>query len=88
MIRDTFDTLFPSESAPRQMNGPPRLVDLTLHIRAEKPLAIAVIPSDKVSAKWTWLPRSQIEFVRKGGRDSTLIECTMPDWLAKDKGLI
>lgn len=32
-----------------------------------------------------WLPKSQVEFIHK---DGGLIEVTLPEWLAKEKGLI
>ena len=35
---------------------------------------------------WIWLPLSQIEIGEKDGRGCC--EVTMPEWLAKDKGLI
>lgn len=98
MTRDAFDQFTPpdrgrfgdNEDTPRnpRVTGASNLVDITVHLRHEKPAAIAVIPTDKISVKWTWLPRSMIEFVRKGAQDSTLIEVTLPEWLAKEKGLI
>lgn len=39
----------------------------------------------KPGTKWEWLPKSKIEFVRKS---QSLVEVTMPKWLAKEKGLI
>ena len=62
------------------------LVDLTLELRAEKPLSIAVSDPAKPSATpWVWLPKSQIEFVRKS---ASVVEVTMPEWIAKQKGLV
>lgn len=95
MIRDTFDAFQSpergrfgdNESSSIRGNDSVRsdLVDLTLILRSDKPLAIAV--SDPASSKsaWIWLPKSKIEFVPKGkGR----VEVTLPSWLAKEKGLI
>lgn len=68
------------------------LVDITCEIMQEREKAIAVADgtmedinyshglSDE-RLKWFWLPRSQIEI----NGDGTI---TMPEWLAKDKGLI
>lgn len=59
------------------------LVDVTLAIWNETPKAIKV-SEDETSTK-TWLPKSQIEFHYKSGN---IIEVTMPEWLAKEKGFI
>lgn len=61
------------------------LVDLTLQLRDERPLAIAVSDPAKPGMKWVWLPKSKIEFVSKG---AGVIEVAMPSWLAKEKQLI
>lgn len=62
------------------------LLDLTLELRAEKPLAVAVSdPAKPRAAPWVWLPRSQIEIEKKSA--STVV-VTLPQWLARDKGLI
>lgn len=62
------------------------LVDLTLELRQIKPLAIAVSdPAKPHAAPWVWLPKSEIEFERKG---KTAVLVTLPEWLAKQKGLV
>lgn len=62
------------------------LIDLTLELRAEKPRAIAVSdPAKPRAAPWIWLPRTQIEIERK--RASTVV-VTLPEWPAKQKGLV
>ena len=38
-----------------------------------------------MGGKIVFLPKSQIEFVNKGGG---VVEVALPEWLAKDKGLI
>lgn len=90
---DTFDFM-QDRASPRERFGdaPVRgtdsvrsdLVDLTLELRAEKPLAIAVSDPAKRGAPWVWLPRSQIEIAR----DGAAVTVTLPAWLAKDKGLV
>ena len=62
------------------------LVDLTLELRAEKALSIAVSdPAKPRAAPWVWLPRSQIEIEKISG---AYVVVTLPQWLAKDKGLV
>lgn len=62
------------------------LVDLTLELRMDKPekQAIAVTDPAKPGSKWIWLPRSQIEYTKKG---QGVVDVALPGWLAKDKGL-
>lgn len=59
------------------------LIDLTLQIHVETPKAIKV-SDDGNPKKAVWLPLSQIEMVKKGN----LVEVTLPEWLAIDKGLV
>ncbi len=59
------------------------LVDLALIFRDERPLAIAV--SDFGHKEWKWLPKSKIEFEKTS---PTTVNVTLPEWLARDKGLI
>lgn len=61
------------------------LVDLTLNLRDETPLAIAVTDPASAKSKWIWLPKSKIEYEAKGRGK---VEVTLPGWLAKEKGLI
>lgn len=64
------------------MSRKSNLVDVELNIHAETAKAIAV--SDDGST-YIWLPKSQIEYVEKG---QSIIEVTMPEWLALEKGFI
>ena len=56
------------------------LVDIAVEFRHETPKAILVYDG----AKEVWLPKSQVEYEHSGGG----VIVTMPEWLAKDKGLI
>lgn len=68
------------------------LVDLTVQVHARTAKAIRV-SDDGDPAKAVWLPLSQIEegpardYPKKMG-GSGIVEVTLPEWLAKDKGLI
>ncbi len=73
---------------PRRGNS--TLVDIACEIRSNDPRkkAIAVAdgteedgPGGRPRLKWFWLPRSEIEINDNG-------TVTMPEWLARDKGLI
>lgn len=95
MSRDTFDMFArpdrgrfgDNESGSIRGNDSVRsdLVDVTVILRDDRPLAIAVTQMQGAGAKWIWLPKSKIEYVAKG---NGVIEVTMPTWLAKEKGLI
>jgi hypothetical protein len=63
----------------------PELVDLDLHFHHETDKAILVSADGDAEESGTWLPKSQIEFVkdRTGG-----VKVTLPEWLAKDKDLV
>jgi hypothetical protein len=69
-----------------RVTGASDLVDLTLTVRADRPKSVAVTDDTKVGAKWVWLPKSQIEIV--GLAAGNTVQITMPEWLAKDKGLL
>lgn len=60
------------------------LVDLTmqLHHRTERAI-LASDDGDKEKA--VWLPLSQIEVLTK---ENGIVEVTMPEWLAVEKGLV
>lgn len=66
------------------------LVDLKLiyvcHSRSGK--AIGVIRERNVVAAPIYLPISQIEFEPRSPMNGQVIQVAMPEWLAKDKGLI
>jgi len=64
------------------MNQRSDLIDLTLNIHAETEKAIAV--SDDGST-YIWLPKSQIEYAERG---DSIVEVSMPNWLAVEKGLV
>jgi len=52
----------------------------------DNPLSIAVCDPDKFGkVPWEFLPKSQIEYVEKG---TGIVEVTMPEWIAREKGLI
>lgn len=68
-----------------RVTGASDLIDVTLLFRQERPAAIAVVQDDKSVDPWIWLPKSQIEFRHIGGG---ALEITMPEWLAREKGLI
>jgi hypothetical protein len=64
------------------------LVTLTLRLMKDDPLSlsIAVVDPTKVGkVPWEFLPKSQIEYVEIG---TGIVEVTMPEWLAKSKGLV
>lgn len=61
------------------------LVDLTMNLHLEKPLAIAVTDPAKPQSEWIWLPKSKIEYEKLG---KGVVTVTLPKWLAKDKGLV
>lgn len=55
-----------------------------LHAETEK----AILFSDTADKKdAVWLPKSQVEFERDGSQER-FVTVTLPEWLAKDKGLI
>lgn len=66
-------------------------LDLILHNDNPQKQAIAVsFKADTPFAQWAWLPRSMIEYERTGiGKDKgVLVRVTMPESLAKQKGLV
>ena len=59
------------------------LIDIEVCIHYETDKAILVsIDGEKENSKW--LPKSQIEIHKEGNKT----EITLPEWLAKDRGLI
>jgi hypothetical protein len=68
-----------------KVTGTSDLIDLRLLLRSERPNSIAVSDPSSTAEKWIWLPKSQIEFEKKAGG---LIEIKIPEWLARDKGLV
>jgi hypothetical protein len=68
------------------MSGEAYLTDVTLHRHATSPSGKAVLVSnDGNRKKAVWLPLSQIELE---DIDAVTIKVTLPEWLAKDKGII
>lgn len=66
-------------------------LDLILHNDNPNKQAIAVsLRPETPFAQWAWLPRSMIEYEKTGiGKDrSALVRVTLPEPMAKSKGLI
>jgi hypothetical protein len=99
--RDTFDMFAPPERGrfgdnetqvrpgrgPR-VTGASDLLDLTLMLKAQTGKAIGVLDPAKPAlnnGQPIWLPKSQIEF--EPGRGGVVV-VTIPEWMARQKGLI
>lgn len=84
----------PEKSTPRpRVTGASDLVDLDMFLHNDNPAkkAIAVsFAADTPFEKWVWLPRSLIEHVSLGSniRGRRGVRVTLPEHVAKDKGLI
>lgn len=61
-----------------------RLTDVTVQLHYETDRAV-LVSDDGDRDKAVWLPKAQIEIERKR---NPIIEVTLPEWLAQDKGLI
>lgn len=61
------------------------LTDVTLVLRQERATSIAVTQTTNASEKWIFLPLAMIEYRTL---NATTVEVTMPERLARDKGLI
>jgi len=61
-----------------------RLTDITVHLVQQTERAILVCDSDDLD-KAVWLPKSQVEFqeIKPG-----IVEVTLPEWLATERGLV
>ena len=59
------------------------LTDITVRLLQETERAILVCDGDD-DDKAVWLTKSKVEFEQKGG----LIEVTLPEWLATERGLV
>jgi len=69
--------------------GKSNIVDVSLEPRIVKGKAQAFFQGEldeNDREKWIFLPLSQIEITEE--TDSTVVTVSMPEWLAKDKGLI
>lgn len=58
------------------------LYDASFRFVRETDKAICVTQDDKNNF---WLPKSQIEYELK---DNGIVEVTMPEWLAREKGVV
>ena len=67
-----------------QVHGRAKLVDCILLLRQERATSLMVSEVEG-KASWISLPKSEIEFTKKAGG---LVDVTMPEWLAQQKGLI
>lgn len=95
MTRDTYDRFAPcqrglfaeNELAPERRNEveKARLTDVTLVLRQERPASIMVTQTDAAGEKWISLPKSWIEFRKL---NATTVEVTLPETIAREKGLI
>jgi hypothetical protein len=71
----------------------PGMVEIACELRAEMRDAIAIVIRDRSEIRlsnsreaWTWLPLSEVTGIQRGrGKSATV---TIPNWLAKEKGLI
>jgi hypothetical protein len=70
-----------------RVTGASNLVDVRVYLMHDKPekKAIAVRDPTKPHGEWIWLPRSQIEYVK---REPGIVVVTLPDWLAEKNGLV
>lgn len=64
------------------VSGRSDLVDIAAEIRAETKAAVLIFDGTRKA----WLPKSQIEIEASGG--SALVVVTLPEWLAREKGLL
>jgi hypothetical protein len=100
MTRDTFD-LFQDKPRGRFGDNELRddnrvtksdLVDLDLFLQNDNPDKKAIaVSTDRLTpfARWVWLPRSLIEYEHKAtARRTVVVRVTLPEQLAKEKGLI
>lgn len=59
---------------------------MQLHVDAK---AAIFVSDDGDKRHAVWLPKSQIEYeIRERNGGAALVEVTLPEWLALDKGLI
>jgi len=83
-----------------RVTGASDLVDITVCLHAEskkgmKETGAIRISNDGDDTKAQWLPKSQVEFSLTGKRQRSkqgpgveIVTVTLPEWLAKEKGLI
>lgn len=61
-----------------------RITDITVQMHQETPKAI-LVSDDGNPDNGVWLAKSLIEFVEKPGG---IVEVTLPEWLATERGLV
>lgn len=87
--RDMFDDLprgrFGENELGRDEVERVHMTDLTLVLRQERATSIAVTQTARPGEKWIFLPLAMIEYRKL---NATTVEVTMPEKLARDKGLI
>lgn len=101
MTRDTFDHFQPQDRGMfgenEQRSDSDRvtksnLCDLDLFCHNDNPSKMAIAVSVAITTpfkEWIWLPRSLIEVVKTGAiRNVATVRVTLPERLAKEKGLI
>ena len=69
--------------------GESNIIDVQLEKRLERDKACAFFQGevdDKNNEIWVWLPYSMIEIDDGDGKD--VVTVSMPEWFAKQKGLI
>lgn len=100
MSRDTFERFQPHERGMFGDNEQRRddqvtksnLCDLDFWLRNDNPAKKAIAISaerETPFAQWVWLPRSLIEYERTGAvRGTPTVRVTLPEYAAKEKGLI
>ena len=62
-------------------------VEITVHFFYETDAAI-LVSDDDTDGSAVWLPKSKIQCPAGGVQRHDVIEVTMPEWLAIEKGLI
>lgn len=62
-----------------------RMFECDMILRQDRPTSIMVSEEEGARAKWIALPKSQIQYEMSS---TTMVHITMPEWLAKEKGLI
>lgn len=102
MTRDTFSNFQPHDRGLFGDNEQRRdddkrvtksnLCDLDLFCHNDNPSKLAIAVSTDIAtpfAKWIWLPRSLIEYEGTGSvRNCTTVRVTLPEYIAKEKGLM
>jgi hypothetical protein len=92
MTRDAFDMFqepergrFGDNERRRRRKDNGKRVTLTLKLHRDNPLSLTVSDPAKPQGRWVSLPKSQIEYRDLGHAE---VEVEIPEWLAKNEGLI